>query len=413
MKIILFAFFSLLITDTFGQIDIIGTKEKEYSKPLSYDSTYNSGSFKSIMRFTGQTIYFLPHSKKYKGNINKYSTDFLTKKSTTVKNPQKPADVSNPQWSKQMNKALAQQMADRYPDISINTYSPLNIKNKFLTPLDSIEGKFFKIRGVIENPILGDKFRHSGTYLDLVSKRNPSDSLLFKISDWSSKTPEKVYSSGSEIGSYLIQGYYEKLKKQFVNKKLFLTEKIHNIWDVNTGKIIDIDITNNEWIINSLGLIETEHNEYLALCLILKNDDKTIAIHNGDGGFFESNAWEVISLSKFKTEEQVLKEKMQAEEIEKQREETRLKEQEEQKRLILEKNQFESDMIKKYGSRIGKLIADSKVIIGMSKEICKLSWGEPYDVNRTITKNIEFEQWVYSMGTYLYFEKNILVAIQD
>jgi len=411
MRIILFAFFSLLITDTFGQIDIVGTKDKEYPKPPSYDSTYNSGSFKSIMRLTGQTIYFIPHSKKYKGNINKYSPDYLTKKSTTVKNPRKPADVANPQWSKEMNKALAQQMAVRYPDISINTYNPINIKNNFLTPIDSIEGKYFIIRSVIKNPKLDDNIRHDGTYLELVSKKNKGDSLIFLLSGMNSNNPD--YILGSEFGSYLIQGYYEKLKKQFVNKKLFLKENISNIWDVNTGKIIGIDTTNNEWIINSLGLIETQHNEYLTPCLILKNGNKAIAVNNGDGGLFASDAWEAISLSKFKTEEQVLREKMEVEEIEKQRKESILKEQEEQKRLILEKNQFESEMIKKYGSRIGKLIADSKVIIGMSKEICKLSWGEPYDVNRTITKNIKFEQWVYSMGNYLYFENNILVAIQD
>ena len=70
-------------------------------------------------------------------------------------------------------------------------------------------------------------------------------------------------------------------------------------------------------------------------------------------------------------------------------------------------------MIKKYGIKIANFILSNKVVIGMNKEICKLSWGEPYDVNTTITKNRVFEQWVYSMGTYLYFENDILVAIQD
>ena len=72
------------IEKTFSQIDILETKEKEYSKPPNYDSTYNSGSFTSIMRLTGQTIYFIPHSKKYNERINKYSdvSEFLTKKAT-------------------------------------------------------------------------------------------------------------------------------------------------------------------------------------------------------------------------------------------------------------------------------------------------------------------------------------------
>ena len=104
---------------------------------------------------------------------------------------------------------------------------------------------------------------------------------------------------------------------------------------------------------------------------------------------------------------------MQAEEIEKRRKEAIIIEQEEQQRLLIEKRKHEAEMISKYGVRIGKIISDNKVIIGMNKEICRLSWGEPYDINRTITKNKVFEQWVYSMGTYLYFENDILVAIQD
>jgi hypothetical protein len=134
---------------------------------------------------------------------------------------------------------------------------------------------------------------------------------------------------------------------------------------------------------------------------------------NNAGGWFASDAWETISLSKFKTEEQVLREKMQAEEIEKQRQDALAKELEYQKRLLIEKKQFDSQMIAKYGARIGKLISNNQVVIGLSKEVCKLSWGEPADVNTTMTKNIVFEQWVYSMNSYLYFENGILVAIQD
>lgn len=410
LYLLILCFFS--IEKTFSQIDILETKEKEYPKPPNYDSTYNSGSFKIIMRLTGQTIYFIPHSKKYKGEINKYSSDFLTKKSITVKDPNRPAAfVPRSDLSKETNKVMAQRDAERYPDIFINTYDPILFKNNFLTPVDSIEGKYFVIRGVIENPKLDDNIRH-GTYLDLISKKYPGDSLLYKLSGWDSKVPDYLI-FGSDFGSYLIQGYYEKLKKQFVNKKFFLTKNIHSIWDVNTGKIIDIDTTNKEWVCNSLTLIETQSREYLQLCLILKNRDKTIAVENENGGLFVSDGWETISILNFKTQEQVLLEKMQAEEIERRRKEAVLIAQEEQKKLLLEKRQIESEMISKYGARIGKLISDNKVIIGMSKEICKLSWGEPYDINRTITKGKVFEQWVYSMGTYLYFENDILVAIQD
>ena len=41
------------------------------------------------------------------------------------------------------------------------------------------------------------------------------------------------------------------------------------------------------------------------------------------------------------------------------------------------------------------------------------SYGEAYDINRTVTRNSIHEQWLYGIGRYLYFEGNILTAIQD
>ena len=402
MRTILIAFFLLFIADAFGQIDIMETKEKEYSKPPAYDSTYNFGSFKDIMRFSGQIIYLIPISKKYKGSESKYEV-ILTKKKTVVKNP------------------------DPYPQIgedslALNIFKPIYVKSNsyggsFFTPIDSIIGKYYKIRSIVENPDLKDKFRHSGTYLDIVSKDNNRDSILFQLSPFDRKVLDNILFGKND--SYIIQGYYEKLQKKFLNKKFYLSTNISNIWDTKTGKIINIDTTNKEWICNSLSFIETESNRYLQLCLIFKNGEKTIAI-GGVGNnekmaerLSESEAWQTISLLNFKTEEDILLEKMQAVEIEKGRKEALLREEEERKRILLEKAQFESEMIKKYGIKIAKLILGNKVIIGMNKEICKLSWGEPYDINRTITKSRIFEQWVYSMGTYLYFENDILVAIQD
>ncbi|WP_394990782.1 hypothetical protein [Emticicia sp.] len=66
----------------------------------------------------------------------------------------------------------------------------------------------------------------------------------------------------------------------------------------------------------------------------------------------------------------------------------------------------------KYGSKIGRLIFFNDVQIGMTKEMCRLSWGEPKDINRTITKYSTREQWVYNDG-YLYFENGKLTTIQN
>ncbi|WP_404403791.1 hypothetical protein [Jeotgalibacillus malaysiensis] len=58
-------------------------------------------------------------------------------------------------------------------------------------------------------------------------------------------------------------------------------------------------------------------------------------------------------------------------------------------------------------------IAESSTIrIGMTSEEVKKRWGEPNDINKTITSSGTDEQWVY-YSKYLYFENDILTAIQD
>lgn len=75
--------------------------------------------------------------------------------------------------------------------------------------------------------------------------------------------------------------------------------------------------------------------------------------------------------------------------------------------------QEKARLIKKYGKRNTQLILDEKVEIGFTKQMCIEVWGEPQDINRTITRNRVHEQRVYGIGCYLYFEGNYLTAIQN
>ncbi len=67
---------------------------------------------------------------------------------------------------------------------------------------------------------------------------------------------------------------------------------------------------------------------------------------------------------------------------------------------------------KKYGLKNWNVLLTGKVIIGWNKELCRLSWGEPKDINKTITGQRTFEQWVYG-DSYLYFENGKLTTIQN
>ena len=89
------------------------------------------------------------------------------------------------------------------------------------------------------------------------------------------------------------------------------------------------------------------------------------------------------------------------------------KEAEFQAMLEKEEREHKASLIRKYGKKNALLILDNKVQIGFTKQMCIEAWGEPYDINRTITSWGVHEQWVYGIGSYLYFEDNILTAIQD
>lgn len=70
------------------------------------------------------------------------------------------------------------------------------------------------------------------------------------------------------------------------------------------------------------------------------------------------------------------------------------------------------ELTKKFGASNAKLILDGYVRIGMTKEMCRESWGNPDDINRTVGSWGTHEQWVYG-NSYLYFEENKLTSIQN
>lgn len=59
------------------------------------------------------------------------------------------------------------------------------------------------------------------------------------------------------------------------------------------------------------------------------------------------------------------------------------------------------------------LIQSGKVKVGMTKQECRLSWGEPLDINSTASGASIKEQWVYGSSSYLYFTNNRLTSIQN
>lgn len=66
----------------------------------------------------------------------------------------------------------------------------------------------------------------------------------------------------------------------------------------------------------------------------------------------------------------------------------------------------------KWGARDAKDIVEGYVRIGWSKEKCRMSWGDPRDINKTIGSWGTHEQWCY-YSSYLYFDNGKLTSIQN
>ncbi len=67
----------------------------------------------------------------------------------------------------------------------------------------------------------------------------------------------------------------------------------------------------------------------------------------------------------------------------------------------------------KISTQTWTLITQGKVRVGMSKEACRLSWGEPESINKTTGSYGTHEQWVYGSSSYLYFDNGRLTSIQN
>lgn len=93
-------------------------------------------------------------------------------------------------------------------------------------------------------------------------------------------------------------------------------------------------------------------------------------------------------------------------EEERQREEARIEREKEQK-------ERKAMLCRKYGKAAAELILQNKVRIGMTKEMCREAWGSPEDINRSSGSWGVHEQWVYGVGSYLYFENGVLSSIQN
>jgi hypothetical protein len=217
-----------------------------------------------------------------------------------------------------------------------------------------LNGKYFKVLDVLKHPqveiseyLYGDKF-----YLKLEQK----DSGEIVYYDYDAKSKDSF--------PFIVVGYFQKQKSLYFGRQLvFFDELFLNQVDVKSGKVISAK-TGQKW--KCLDLVIEEINF-----------DLSLLVENSLSGKI------LIPLDK-----------------------------------VYEKNfprVFNSVAAENYKNKFGLenfiSILQGKIRIGMTKEMCKLSWGTPQKINNTITSGKNSEQWVYD-SNYLYFENGKLIAIQ-
>lgn len=244
-----------------------------------------------------------------------------------------------------------------------NTYKPIMPLNKSYiekdigggkSEYDSIAEKYFKVIGIHEYSelIVDNLYMPVKYFLELEEKE--SKEIIYY--EYNNKFEHSF--------PFIMVGYFIKLEEAQINKLFVLgrTEfRYGQKFDIETGLPIKF---NNGAIWKCIGLTIYGSNYFLSYILQDENNQKFTILHTNFNKEF--NIYSVKDAENYK---------------------------------------------KKFGVTNWNNLLLGKVTLGMTKEMCELSWGKPDNINRTISSGRKSEQWVYE-NNFLYFENGVLTTIQ-
>ena len=229
-----------------------------------------------------------------------------------------------------------------------NVYKCCAQESKYNSNYESIFGTNFKVLNV-------EKVKNSVLYDYILTLKNLKDSSIAYF-EYGSRYKHSF--------PFIDMRYFNKIKNNNLGKQYIVKENSFNIGkdikDVNGVKIDSV--WNYNWKCIDV-LIEEEH---FILSLLLQN---------------EYNAKIVFDVENINDE----------------------------------KFMINTENAQKYKENYGEFwnkILRNIVSIGMNREMVKISWGEPEDINKTIHDGFITEQWVYGSRNYVYFNNGIVTAIQ-
>lgn len=392
-------------------------------KPIPFDSLTNftaQENYLTYKKYIGYDLYCLPFSTKYhfkkesdKNYSRIYGSTFTTSDSSLIIEPHKPyyeedpvAKTFFPDTTRLNRQQLASyhNLRDNYEKSFIrktNLYNPFIFKNepKYLdgTPIytnpDSLSGHYFTILDF-------DFFKYNRYYSFEDFDSGDDKFFKFRVKLRNKLTGDTLYwntSSYHDDPAMVLVPYWVKQQqlkgKKFVTQRTF-TEKV----DTHTGEIYTIRPFET-WECIDVAFVNTSKDYLVHLYYFLRNGDKEVTFENREINdeqcFITEEKYLFLEAEKQRRKEEIERERLEHERMAKE-----------------EKIKHEKTMIEIYGTKLGSYINNNQVVIGMTTKMCEESWGRPINVYTTYLQNQIYEQWVYDMGTYLYFKNGILTAIQ-
>ena len=470
-----FAILSPFTKFSFGQITVTNFDKKiitEAPKPIPYDSLKNYSTYtndeqgnnydtpQKQEQYIGLKI-FLPENIEIE-NHNVVSIEpsqcFFSTKPSFVK-MDKPIDYSGTLCDSALTFHYKPTFSYGYGD----NHKAFDYRGlKFYTKNENIENKYYTIVGIIHHDSLinlrnrmngvidGHIDKQKKIYLDQVPD-NFLYSDVFVLKE--EQTGEKLYYSGHLI-EFILVPYFVKQKEMFDGKTFVaVSYGDYDRTKINDSFTVKDLITNQDVIVNKLSNWKCEVtlmdyfkignkadgiNYYqktkkdYEITYVFRNEKNTIALVDLNSTL-ESNLrvtpYSSITDIGYISQEGsrkgesfvfsfILKDVYTKQEKDKQIKKAELlaKQNIEKQKILnknrIEKENFKSYCINKFGRENGEIIAQQIVKIGMTVEMCEVAWGKPFDKSSTITSDQKVEIWSYGWKRSLYFVNGVLNRIE-
>ena len=423
------------------------------------EASHRYRKFDFVLSFKYKSQFIDSGFKKYGGDLHKYSANNIVN-FNDKKNDEKIIGWDGDRFS--LNYFSSNECRNIIDEESVGLYTNTDsIGDRYYTILDFISKdsliKISKSKAEIFGITNSNTFEEVNTYF-AIPRVNKDDE-----SNESSEDKSIVILENSDKDTLFISHdmfcinfisvpFFMKLKNLLNGKTIVSFERnkngyINTYYDLITKK--EILLSHGDKWMSTITVLQKEKDSNYGIddyyiCLILKKDSLTIGL-NVDAAEFKyllssqvsqieykgeklSKIQDIVNANSFVFEDHYLKAKLVYENMRvalkkeavlvKNRQDQLFEKNKKEEELkysiqLLKKREFEKSCIIKYGEEIGKLIINGDVKIGMTSEMCKKSWGEPFSKNKTILKERVFENWNYGWSKSLHFENGILIRIEE